>query len=204
MLYVQFFASDVVWKLIGWFSFKVVEELLSKSGSMGLEAARAIADAAMLEVASTNVPNMVTQNSEIKDVKTNFHGTCRNITVSSPPQAPDEFYEGITFEHFEQVCTFPASFSSQIKLQEPFVELTVCATSFFVTCLTDSKRAWDGVQDAHSLFGCRHFDDALWEIKLVKKLFMWSNDYVAAVKQETPLSWHGLKTNILHMHSNIF
>lgn len=37
-----------------------MEELLSKSGAMGLEAAKAIADAAMLEVASTNVPNMVT------------------------------------------------------------------------------------------------------------------------------------------------
>ncbi|KAM9392740.1 tescalcin a [Pholidichthys leucotaenia] len=54
---------------------KVVEELLSKSGTIGQEAAKAIADAAMLEVASTNVPNM----------------------------APDDFYEGITFEHFEQI-----------------------------------------------------------------------------------------------------
>ncbi|KAM4576786.1 tescalcin a [Odontesthes bonariensis] len=54
---------------------KVVEELLSKSGHIGQEAARAIADAAMLEVASTNVPHM----------------------------APDDFYEGITFEHFEQI-----------------------------------------------------------------------------------------------------
>ncbi|KAM9857738.1 tescalcin a [Aulostomus maculatus] len=54
---------------------KVVEELLSKSGSIGQEAAKAIADAAMLEVASTNVPHM----------------------------GPDEFYEGITFEHFEQI-----------------------------------------------------------------------------------------------------
>ncbi|KAM4745221.1 tescalcin a [Anableps anableps] len=54
---------------------KVVEELLSKSGTIGQEAARTIADAAMLEVASTNVPNM----------------------------APDDFYEGITFEHFEQI-----------------------------------------------------------------------------------------------------
>lgn len=54
---------------------KVVEELLSKSGAMGLEAAKAIADAAMLEVASINVPHM----------------------------EPDEFYEGITFEHFEQI-----------------------------------------------------------------------------------------------------
>ncbi|XP_061750281.1 tescalcin a isoform X1 [Nerophis ophidion] len=53
----------------------VVEELLSRSGTMGGEAARAIADAAMLEVASTNVPHM----------------------------APDDFYEGITFEHFEQI-----------------------------------------------------------------------------------------------------
>ncbi|XP_029999689.1 tescalcin a [Sphaeramia orbicularis] len=54
---------------------KVVEELLSKSGSIGQEAAKAIADAAMLEVASTNVPHM----------------------------GPDDFYEGITFEHFEQI-----------------------------------------------------------------------------------------------------
>ncbi|XP_028314304.1 tescalcin a [Gouania willdenowi] len=54
---------------------KVVEELLSKSGTMGIEAAKAIADAAMLGVASTNVPHM----------------------------KPDEFYEGITFEHFEQI-----------------------------------------------------------------------------------------------------
>ncbi|XP_042337074.1 calcineurin B homologous protein 3-like, partial [Plectropomus leopardus] len=53
----------------------VVEELLSKSGAIGREAAKAIADAAMLEVASTNVPHM----------------------------APDDFYEGITFEHFEQI-----------------------------------------------------------------------------------------------------
>lgn len=90
---------------------KVVEELLSKSGAMGLEAAKAIADAAMLEVASTNVPNMVTMatyqhNGGVK--KQNkiilWHPLpdC-NGTLSTLPQAPDEFYEGITFEHFEQV-----------------------------------------------------------------------------------------------------
>ncbi|KAM4616102.1 tescalcin a isoform 2-T2 [Polymixia lowei] len=54
---------------------KVVEELLSKSGAIGQEAAKAIADAAMLEVASTTVQHM----------------------------EPDEFYEGITFEHFVQI-----------------------------------------------------------------------------------------------------
>ncbi|XP_077378580.1 tescalcin a isoform X2 [Festucalex cinctus] len=54
---------------------KVVEELLSKSGAIGQQAAKVIADAAMLEVASTNAPHM----------------------------APDDFYEGITFEHFQQI-----------------------------------------------------------------------------------------------------
>ncbi|XP_033829071.1 tescalcin a [Periophthalmus magnuspinnatus] len=54
---------------------KVVEELLSRSGAIGLDAARAIADAAMLEVASTSMPDM----------------------------PADYFYEGITFEHFEQI-----------------------------------------------------------------------------------------------------
>lgn len=42
------------------FLIKVVEELLSKSENMEEEVAKDIADAAMLEVASTNVPNMVT------------------------------------------------------------------------------------------------------------------------------------------------
>ncbi|XP_024918437.1 tescalcin b [Cynoglossus semilaevis] len=50
----------------------VVEELLSRSGALGKETAKGIADAAMLEVASISVGHM----------------------------EPDEFYEGITFEHF--------------------------------------------------------------------------------------------------------
>ncbi|XP_013855620.1 calcineurin B homologous protein 3 [Austrofundulus limnaeus] len=50
----------------------VVEELLSRSGALGKETAKSIADAAMLEVASVSVGHM----------------------------EPDEFYEGITFEHF--------------------------------------------------------------------------------------------------------
>ncbi|KAM9306805.1 tescalcin b [Pholidichthys leucotaenia] len=50
----------------------VVEELLSRSGTIGKETAKSIADAAMLEVASISMGHM----------------------------EPDEFYEGITFEHF--------------------------------------------------------------------------------------------------------
>ncbi|RXN10357.1 serine threonine- kinase TAO3-like protein [Labeo rohita] len=53
----------------------VVEELLSRSGALGRETAKGIADAAMLEVAS----------------------------ISVGPMKPDEFYEGITFEHFLKV-----------------------------------------------------------------------------------------------------
>ncbi|XP_056601555.1 tescalcin b [Triplophysa dalaica] len=53
----------------------VVEELLSRSGSLGKETAKGIADTAMLEVASISVGQM----------------------------APDEFYEGITFEQFLKI-----------------------------------------------------------------------------------------------------
>ncbi|KAA0717122.1 Calcineurin B -like proteinous protein 3 [Triplophysa tibetana] len=53
----------------------VVEELLSRSGSLGKETAKGIADTAMLEVASISVGHM----------------------------APDEFYEGITFEQFLKI-----------------------------------------------------------------------------------------------------
>ncbi|KAL0965652.1 hypothetical protein UPYG_G00283990 [Umbra pygmaea] len=53
----------------------VVEELLSRSGSLGKETAKGIADAAMLEVASISMGHM----------------------------EPDEFYEGITFEHFLKI-----------------------------------------------------------------------------------------------------
>ncbi|XP_016535250.1 tescalcin b isoform X1 [Poecilia formosa] len=52
----------------------VVEELLSRSGALGKETSRAIADAAMFEVART-----------------------------VGHRDPDEFYEGITFEHFLKV-----------------------------------------------------------------------------------------------------
>uniref|UniRef100_A0A1A8NNV7 Calcineurin B homologous protein 3 n=1 Tax=Nothobranchius pienaari TaxID=704102 RepID=A0A1A8NNV7_9TELE len=55
----------------------VVEELLSRSGALEKETAKSIADAAMLEVASISVGHM----------------------------EPDEFYEGITFEHFLKVGT---------------------------------------------------------------------------------------------------
>lgn len=41
------------------FFSKVVEELLSRSEHIEEEVAKDIADAAMLEVASTNVPHMV-------------------------------------------------------------------------------------------------------------------------------------------------
>ncbi|XP_024273985.1 calcineurin B homologous protein 3 [Oncorhynchus tshawytscha] len=54
---------------------RAVEELLSKAGTIGQETAKAIADAAMLEVASTTRGKM----------------------------EPDEFYEGITFENFLQI-----------------------------------------------------------------------------------------------------
>ncbi|XP_062334498.1 tescalcin b [Osmerus eperlanus] len=53
----------------------VVEELLSRSGSLEKETAKGIADAAMLEVASISMGHM----------------------------EPDEFYEGITFEHFLKI-----------------------------------------------------------------------------------------------------
>lgn len=53
----------------------VVEELLSRSGALGKETAKGIADAAMLEVASISMGHM----------------------------EPDEFYEGITFEHFLKI-----------------------------------------------------------------------------------------------------
>ncbi|XP_065107009.1 tescalcin a [Paramisgurnus dabryanus] len=53
----------------------VVEKLLSSNETIETETAKAIADAAMLEVASVTVGQM----------------------------GPDEFYEGITFEHFMQI-----------------------------------------------------------------------------------------------------
>ncbi|XP_072520701.1 tescalcin a [Salminus brasiliensis] len=54
---------------------RVVEELLSRSAGIECETAKAIADAAMLEVASVTMGEM----------------------------APDEFYEGITFDHFLEI-----------------------------------------------------------------------------------------------------
>ncbi|XP_062307109.1 tescalcin a [Osmerus eperlanus] len=54
---------------------KVVEDMLSKSGDMGLQTAEAITDAAMLEVSKINESHM----------------------------GPDEVYDRITFEHFLEI-----------------------------------------------------------------------------------------------------
>ncbi|XP_056602246.1 tescalcin a isoform X1 [Triplophysa dalaica] len=54
---------------------RLVEELLSSNETMEMETAKAISDAAMLEVASVAMGQM----------------------------GPDEYYEGITFEHFQQI-----------------------------------------------------------------------------------------------------
>lgn len=80
-------------------SVQVVEELLSRSGALGKETAKSIADAAMLEVASISMGHMVRQEISLLSAASN--PTC--LTSPLPPQEPDEFYEGITFEHFLKV-----------------------------------------------------------------------------------------------------
>lgn len=77
----------------------MVEELLSRSGAMGKETAKSIADAAMLEVAGISMGHMVHQ--ELGQTPAVSAGTC--VTSPFSPQEPDEFYEGITFEHFLKV-----------------------------------------------------------------------------------------------------
>lgn len=42
----------------------------------------------------------------------------------------------------------------------------------FVIC-PDFEGSWNGVQDAHSLFGCGHFNNALWEINRLKDDDLW-------------------------------
>nr|XP_019937340.1 PREDICTED: calcineurin B homologous protein 3-like [Paralichthys olivaceus] len=76
----------------------VVEELLSRSGALGKETAKSIADAAMLEVASISMGHM----------------------------EPDEFYEGITFEHFLKLLN---GFEIESKMNIRFLNMdtsTLC------------------------------------------------------------------------------
>uniref|UniRef100_A0A3Q3WIR3 Calcineurin B homologous protein 3 n=1 Tax=Mola mola TaxID=94237 RepID=A0A3Q3WIR3_MOLML len=76
----------------------VVEELLSRSGALGKETAKTIADAAMLEVASISMGHM----------------------------EPDEFYEGITFEHFLKLLS---GFEIESKMNIRFLNMdtsTLC------------------------------------------------------------------------------
>ncbi|KAF3702046.1 Calcineurin B -like proteinous protein 3 Tescalcin [Channa argus] len=76
----------------------VVEELLSRSGALEKETAKSIADAAMLEVASISVGHM----------------------------EPDEFYEGITFEHFVKLLK---DFEIELRMNIRFLKMdttTLC------------------------------------------------------------------------------
>ena len=156
-------------------SSKVVEELLSKSGAIGQEAAKAIADAAMLEVASTNVPHMVMEVSRTKVLQ-------QILTAEYLQQS-----NGLSLCHFRpqmismrelrlsilnRFALLQIQFSTWSKHMNPppfFIEYRL-QMSFSLS--TDSKRAWDGVEDAHSLFGCRHYNNALWEIDLLKEFFL--------------------------------
>lgn len=78
----------------------MVEELLSRSGALGKETAKSIADAAMLEVASISVGHMVRELQCLKTELSRIQRWSIRLTFS---QEPDEFYEGITFEHFLKV-----------------------------------------------------------------------------------------------------
>ncbi|XP_061731740.1 tescalcin b [Nerophis ophidion] len=71
---------------------QVVEELLSRSGSIGKETAESIAEAAMLEVAAISMGHM----------------------------EPDEFYEGITFEHFLKLLK---DFEIEAKMNVRFLNM---------------------------------------------------------------------------------
>lgn len=86
---------------MGNFSVQVVEELLSRSGALGKETAKSIADAAMLEVASISMGHMVLD--EVTLMLVLCGNLCNIPPPHPPPQEPDEFYEGITFEHFLKV-----------------------------------------------------------------------------------------------------
>lgn len=71
-------ASRRGWETLLW--VQVVEELLSRSGALGKETAKSIADAAMLEVAGISMGHMVL----MKPVRCLFsEGT--QITLLSPP-----------------------------------------------------------------------------------------------------------------------
>lgn len=82
---------------------QVVEELLSRSGALGKETAKSIADAAMLEVASISMGHMVRALDDIIATVIAARPSDSDLFVVSS-QEPDEFYEGITFEHFLKVC----------------------------------------------------------------------------------------------------
>lgn len=78
----------------------MVEELLSRSVHISKETAVSIADAAMLEVAGISMGHMVHSGLVALVV------TRRYVVINFPTcysQEPDEFYEGITFEHFLKV-----------------------------------------------------------------------------------------------------
>ncbi|XP_061554329.1 tescalcin b isoform X2 [Phycodurus eques] len=75
----------------------VVEELLSRSGQISKETAESIADAAMLEF------------------------------YSSFSQEPDEFYEGITFEHFLKLLN---SFEIEAKMNVRFLNMNASAVCY--------------------------------------------------------------------------
>lgn len=139
-----------------------MEELLSKSGAIGLEAAKAIADAAMLEVASTNVPHMVRKvQQKWTDHLLNVVLMFRLLLFSGS--------RGLLWRNY--IWAFRAGLMIFLYTpNEMKKKFFGCLwLNIFHYVWIDFEGAGDGVQDAHSLLGCRHNNNALWESDHVKE-----------------------------------
>lgn len=75
-------SSRRVWETL--VSVQVVEELLSRSGALGKETAKSIADAAMLEVAGISMGHMVPDQVSVRSV---LCGNTPNVPSTLPTGA---------------------------------------------------------------------------------------------------------------------
>lgn len=133
----------------------------------------------MLEVASTNVPHMVSVLIRLKMLRhIPILSTAKSVRLSLCHFRPRMIsMKGLHLSILNRFALFQLVFSPDQNM----IHYLSLANNIIGSLPTDSKRIWNGVQDAHSLFGCRHLHNALWEINLLKESFLYRNVFVSAV-----------------------
>lgn len=147
----------------------------------------------MLEVASTNAPEMVTKPTKAEPLEQILSAPTKSLGVSNPCRVPMISTKGSHLSILSRFAFFPTSADK--------CEAALCLSDGFCCLFTDATTSRAGVQDAHPFSGRQHRHDALWERNHVKDQCCSEEFFMLLLfLAELFLSLKGVKPNTCNMH----